>query len=93
MSADTEHDMGNQQSSKIASTWASMKTNLQNFRSNMAARRFMPLRQSQDSLPHEPQTHESSSESLDEIFARIRKAPVYDDDFDRDAVGPSRYGR
>ncbi|KAK1418278.1 hypothetical protein QVD17_27421 [Tagetes erecta] len=93
MTADTEPDMGNQQSSKISLTWASMKTNLQNFRSNMAAKRFMPLRQSQDSHSQEPESHESASESLDEIFARIRKAPVYDDDFDRDAVGPSRHGR
>ncbi|XP_022002509.1 LMBR1 domain-containing protein 2 homolog A isoform X1 [Helianthus annuus] len=91
MTADTDPIMRNEQQSRITSTWMSMKTNLQNFKSNMAAKRFMPLRQSQDS--QEPQ-HRDSSESLDEIFARITKTPRNDDDdLDRYAVGPSRHGR
>ncbi|KAJ0752629.1 putative LMBR1-like membrane protein [Helianthus annuus] len=75
MTADTDPIMRNEQQSRITSTWMSMKTNLQNFKSNMAAKRFMPLRQSQDS--QEPQ-HRDSSESLDEIFARITKTPPND---------------
>ncbi|KAM0016290.1 putative LMBR1-like membrane protein [Helianthus debilis subsp. tardiflorus] len=91
MTADTDPIMRNEQQSRITSTWMSMKTNLQNFKSNMAAKRFMPLRQSQDS--QEPQRRDSS-ESLDEIFARITKTPRNDDDdLDRYAVGPSRHGR
>ncbi|KAI3770156.1 hypothetical protein L6452_01279 [Arctium lappa] len=57
------------QSSKIVSTWVSMKSNFQNFRSNMEARRFIPLRQVQD-----PQvSQDSSSESLDDIFERLKR--------------------
>ncbi|XP_076900375.1 uncharacterized protein LOC143554529 [Bidens hawaiensis] len=88
MAAGTDPNMGLEQPSRITSTWVSMKTNLQNFKSNMVARRFMPLRQSQDS--QEPS--QSQSESLDEIFARITKTPRDDDDHDRYAVGPSRHG-
>ncbi|KAI7754493.1 hypothetical protein M8C21_010814 [Ambrosia artemisiifolia] len=91
VATDTDPIMRNEQQSRITSTWMSMKTNLQNFKSNMAARRFMPLRQSQDLQESQ---HQDSSESLDEIFARITKAPRNDsEDLDSYAVGPSRHGR
>ncbi|KAI3755297.1 hypothetical protein L1987_55093 [Smallanthus sonchifolius] len=72
LTVDTEPYMGTGQSSKIASIWVSMKTNLQNFRSDMAAKRTTPLRLSQDSQPPRPQAQ--SSESLDEIFARLKRS-------------------
>ncbi|XP_024959927.1 LMBR1 domain-containing protein 2 homolog A-like isoform X1 [Cynara cardunculus var. scolymus] len=85
---DTRPNMENGQPSKISSTWVSMKTNFQNLRTNMAAKRFMPLRQSQDTQA----TQESSSESLDEIFERL-KLPSRDDrryrDEDDYGTGPS----
>ncbi|KAL8239539.1 hypothetical protein R6Q59_016106 [Mikania micrantha] len=90
MAANADLNMGNEQSSKISLTWTSMKTNFENFRLNMVAKRFMPLRQSLDSQDLQPQ--ESSSESLDEIFARIKKAPRDDEDLDGYTVGPSRFG-
>lgn len=56
----------------------------------MAAKGFMPLRQSQDTqVPPQPQI--SSSESLDEIFAKLKQPSRDDDDLDGFAVGPSRH--
>ncbi|GJR05696.1 LMBR1 domain-containing protein 2 homolog A-like protein [Tanacetum coccineum] len=75
LDVDKNQSMGSGQSSKIASTWTSMKSNFQNFKSNMEARRFIPLRQSQDTQL--PQV--SSSESLDEIFEKLKR-PLQDHD-------------
>ncbi|KAL3843773.1 hypothetical protein ACJIZ3_001176 [Penstemon smallii] len=61
--------MSSKPSSKIASTWESMKLGLRNFKSNIEAKKFIPLRQVQDTQ----HSRVSSSESLDEIFERIRK--------------------
>ncbi|PWA89200.1 LMBR1-like membrane protein [Artemisia annua] len=72
---DKTQSMGSGQSSKIASTWTSMKSNFQNFKSNMEARKFIPLRQVQDTQL--PQV--SSSESLDEIFEKLKR-PLQDHD-------------
>ncbi|MQL81081.1 hypothetical protein Taro_013539 [Colocasia esculenta] len=58
-------------SSGLASTWASMKTGFQTFRANVGARKFLPLRQVPEATP----THVSSSESLDEIFQKLKKRP------------------
>lgn len=67
----------------IASTWASMKTGIQGFKANFGAKKFLPLRQVQESTLHE---RDSSSESLDEIFQRLKQKPKSDrtDDFDFD---------
>ncbi|XP_068637914.1 uncharacterized protein [Aristolochia californica] len=59
-------------SAGIVSTWASMKNGFQNFKANMGSRKFLPLRQVQDNQFH-PRV--SSSESLDEIFQRIKQRP------------------
>ncbi|XP_023750686.2 uncharacterized protein LOC111899037 isoform X1 [Lactuca sativa] len=73
--------------SRISSTWVSMKTNFHNLRSNMAAKRFMQVPQSQP-----PQ--QSPSQSLDEIFERLKQPSRANDDEDLDgfAVGPSNRG-
>lgn len=67
--------------------------NLQNLRSNMSAKKFIPLRQSQDS---QAPTQVSASESLDEIFAKLKRNPKHyeeiGDDLDDYAAGPSKYG-
>ncbi|XP_077213234.1 uncharacterized protein LOC143848234 isoform X2 [Tasmannia lanceolata] len=59
----------------LASTWVSMKTSFQSFKTNIGAKKFLPLRQVQ-----EPNLHSrvSSSESLDEIFLRLKQRPNND---------------
>ncbi|XP_073125544.1 uncharacterized protein [Henckelia pumila] len=81
-------------SAGIASTWESLKTGFRSLKSNIEAKRFIPLRQVQDS-------HDSvsSSESLDEIFERLKLPTVdhanYGSDDDRDdfTIGVKRAGR
>ncbi|CAA6658849.1 unnamed protein product [Spirodela intermedia] len=48
--------------SGIASTWASMKTGLQNFRANMGTKKFLPL----SHVPEDAQAH---------IFQKLKKRP------------------
>lgn len=63
-----------------------MKTGFQNLKSNIVAKRFIPLRQGQETKID----HVSSSESLDEIFERLkqptmnRRGYYNDDDHDLD---------
>ncbi|KAJ9552110.1 hypothetical protein OSB04_016155 [Centaurea solstitialis] len=91
LNTDTSPNMETGQPSKISSTWVSMKTNFQNFRTSVTAKRFMPLRHSQDSQA----TQESTAESLDEIFERL-KLPSRDgggyEDLDEFGTGPSNRG-
>ncbi|XP_020082431.1 LMBR1 domain-containing protein 2 homolog A isoform X2 [Ananas comosus] len=78
-------------SAGLASTWTSMKSGFQNFKANMGAKKFLPLRQVQGQAIH---TRVSSSESLDEIFQRLKQRPkggsggsdIVDDDDDVDAA-------
>ncbi|KAI5669819.1 hypothetical protein M9H77_19672 [Catharanthus roseus] len=55
----------------LASKWASMKAGFQTFKANMEAKKFLPLR------PHVEETkllhRESSTESLDQIFQRLKR--------------------
>ncbi|KAM3694584.1 hypothetical protein ACJW31_07G068600 [Castanea mollissima] len=72
-------------SSRFASKWEAMKTGFQNLKSNIVAKRFIPLRQSQETKID----HVSSSESLDEIFERLKQPTMnrrgyYNDDNDDD---------
>nr|XP_023917777.1 LMBR1 domain-containing protein 2 homolog A-like [Quercus suber] len=72
-------------SSRFASKWEAMKTGFQNLKSNIVAKRFIPLRQSQETKID----HVSSSESLDEIFERLKQPTMnrrgyYNDDNDYD---------
>ncbi|KAJ7945435.1 LMBR1 domain-containing protein 2-like A [Quillaja saponaria] len=68
-------------SSGLASTWQSMKTGFQSFKSNIGAKKFLPLRQLQDS---DAISRVSSSESLDDIFQRLKRPSLdqetYSDD-------------
>ncbi|GMP38950.1 hypothetical protein CsSME_00009992 [Camellia sinensis var. sinensis] len=59
-------------SSGVASTWESMKSGFQNFKSNIGAKKFLPLRQVQDT----DHSQGSSSESLDEIFQKLKRPTV-----------------
>ncbi|KAK0604998.1 hypothetical protein LWI29_021756 [Acer saccharum] len=56
--------------SGLASKWESMKTGFQSFKANIGAKKFIPLRQTQ-----EPDlvSRADSSESLDEIFQRLKR--------------------
>ena len=54
----------------LAFKWESMKNGFQSFKANIGAKKFLPLRQTQ-----EPQlvSRNSSSQSLDEIFQRLKR--------------------
>ncbi|KAL7206041.1 hypothetical protein ACSBR2_018873 [Camellia fascicularis] len=81
-------------SSGVASTWESMKSGFQNFKSNIGAKKFLPLRQVQDT----DHSQGSSSESLDEIFQKLKRptgdhrsygADDYDDELGDHAMAGS----
>lgn len=63
-------------SSGLSSTWASMKNGFQNFKANVGAKKFLPLRQLQQTNSFH--TRVSSSESLDDIFQRLKQKPSRD---------------
>ncbi|KAL2332747.1 hypothetical protein Fmac_013960 [Flemingia macrophylla] len=68
-------------SSALTSTWQSMKTGFQSFRANVGAKKFLPLKQIQENNV----SRDSSSESLDEIFQRLKLPPslnqsIYNED-------------
>lgn len=69
--------------SGLTSTWASMKNGFQNFKTNLGSKKFFPLRQVQETPLH---SRGSSSESLDEIFQKLKQRPSknQDGDFDFD---------
>ncbi|CAI9109544.1 OLC1v1009382C1 [Oldenlandia corymbosa var. corymbosa] len=78
--------------SGLASRWASMKAGFQTFKTNMEAKRFMPLRQVQDTPIL---SRGSSSESLDEIFQRLKRPSEhehhsYEDEDDEMGIRPTR---
>ncbi|KZV53763.1 hypothetical protein F511_00029 [Dorcoceras hygrometricum] len=56
--------------SGLASKWASMKQGFQTFKANVEAKKLIPLRQVQET---KLLSHASSSESLDEIFQRLKR--------------------
>ena len=57
-------------SSGLTSTWESMKTGFQSFKVNIGAKKFLPMRQVQET---KLVSRVSSSESLDEIFQRLKR--------------------
>ncbi|KAL5171121.1 LMBR1 domain-containing protein 2 A [Glycine soja] len=87
-SADSLFDEGNTNSSNssggpssgLTSTWQSMKTGFQSFKTNIGAKKFLPLRQIQENKG----PSDSSSESLDDIFQRLKRPTlhqsIYNDD-------------
>lgn len=72
-------------SSGFASTWRSMKSGIQNFKANIEARKFLPLRQNHET---EVIARVDSSESLDEIFQRLKRHSI--DHNDEDITGSTR---
>lgn len=62
-------------SSRLSSTWESMKSGFQNLKTNMGAKKFLPLRQVPEASVS---SQDSSSESLDEIFQRLKHRPNID---------------
>ncbi|XP_010266968.1 PREDICTED: LMBR1 domain-containing protein 2 homolog A-like isoform X2 [Nelumbo nucifera] len=81
-------------SSRLSSTWESVKTGFQSIKDNIGAKRFMPLRQVREK---DLVSLVSSSESLDEIFRRLKQPAVDqgdysdEDDIDMDVIssGPT----
>ncbi|CAK9156168.1 unnamed protein product [Ilex paraguariensis] len=76
----------------LASKWASMKSGFQSFKANVAAKKLIPSRQLQDA---NHLTRVSSSESLDEIFQRLKRPALEhssrrDEDGDEIDMGVSR---
>ncbi|KAK7247392.1 hypothetical protein RIF29_42275 [Crotalaria pallida] len=69
-------------SSVLASKWHSMKTGFQSFKANMGAKGYLPLRQTEE----DKISRASSSESLDDIFQRLKQPSldqgrrIYNDD-------------
>lgn len=56
-------------SSGLTSTWQNMKSGFQNFKANIGSKKFLPIRQIQENKI----SPASSSESLDEIFHRLKR--------------------
>lgn len=83
--------------SGLASRWASMKAGFQTIKANMGSKKFLPLRQVQET---QILSRALSSESLDEIFQRLKRPSAEhgnhsDEDEDEDgmdirAQGPTR---
>ncbi|XP_028548824.1 LMBR1 domain-containing protein 2 homolog [Dendrobium catenatum] len=73
------HSDGNAVASGLSSKWASMKSGLQNFKANIEAKKFFPLRHIQQSSLH---SQTSSSEFLDEVFRRLKQSPSRDQNGD-----------
>lgn len=79
--------------SRFSSTWESMRMGFQHFKTNIESKRFLPLRQVQETTFS---THTTSCESLDEIFLRLKQHPnrdrdeVDDDKDDVRKLGPTR---
>ncbi|XVF01541.1 hypothetical protein REPUB_Repub04eG0097900 [Reevesia pubescens] len=65
----------------LASKWESMKSGLLNFKTNLEAKKFIPLRQSQENTMS---SRASSSESLDEIFQRLKRPTLDHRDYGAD---------
>ncbi|CAI0422127.1 unnamed protein product [Linum tenue] len=64
-------------SSGLTARWESMKNGFQTFKANIEAKRFIPLRQTLE--PSKPIiSHDSSHESLDEIFQRLKQPSIND---------------
>lgn len=61
-------------STGLASTWKSMKNGFQSFKTNIATKKFLPVRQMQEEKAMISRV--SSTESLDEIFQRLRRPSV-----------------
>ncbi|KAI4325674.1 hypothetical protein MLD38_031053 [Melastoma candidum] len=71
---DDGKDMAGEPSSGLVARWDLMKNKFQNFKANVNARRFLPLKQNQEdeSTTSRPQVT-SSRDSLDEIFQRLKR--------------------
>ncbi|KAH9712874.1 LMBR1-like membrane protein [Citrus sinensis] len=67
-------------SSVLASKWESMKTSFRSFRANMGAKRLLPLHQNKDTRLVS-RADSSDSESLDEIFQRLKRPSVQHENF------------
>ncbi|GMI78726.1 hypothetical protein like AT5G65290 [Hibiscus trionum] len=80
-------DDGNSESARaslsgtLASKWESMKSGLLNIKSNLEAKNFLPLRQTEET---KAPSHASSSKSLDEIFQKLKRSSQDLKDLDAD---------
>ncbi|XP_020233264.1 LMBR1 domain-containing protein 2 homolog A [Cajanus cajan] len=90
---DDTHSSNATGTSGLASKWQTMKTGFQSFKANFGGKGFLPVRQTQDAMI----SRVSSSESLDDIFQRL-KQPALDQNIRNDdyylmggnSSGPSR---
>ncbi|XP_004230534.1 uncharacterized protein [Solanum lycopersicum] len=73
-------DLQIQPSRDLSSTWRSMQTGFRNFKSNMESKGFMALHQVQDA----GHSRASSTESLDEIFDKIKRPASESTNYDSD---------
>lgn len=78
--------------SGLASKWESMKMGFQNFKANIGTKKFLPLQQIQET---KTLSRLDSSESLDEIFQRLKRPSDhggYSDEEDRMEIKSSEDG-
>ena len=80
--------------SGLSMTWQSMKMGLHNLKENIGTKKLIPSRQGQETKL-QPNT---SSESLDEIFQRLKRGPTsdhatYSDSEDDDDTESNNVGR
>lgn len=75
--------------SGLAGKWASMKAGFQNFKTNIEAKRLIPLRQVGEFMPLQQAqdlsvSRASSSESLDEIFQKLKRPATESENYGDD---------
>lgn len=75
--------------SGLAGKWASMKVGFQNFKTNIEAKRLIPLRQVGEFIPlRQAQdtnvSRASSSESLDDIFNKLKRPAAESENYSDD---------
>lgn len=81
-----DNDTVKSPTSSLASTWATVKTGFSSFKSNIGSTKLIALRETNFSNPAQG----SSSESLDDIFQRLKQPSInsisHDDDEDHDGL-------
>lgn len=71
-------------SSDISSTWSSIKSGFHNFKAKMQTQKYIPLLQVDDSRLGF--RNSSSSDSLDEIFHKLKRPSLHREDGDEDDI-------
>lgn len=73
-SEESSNDAGETRASqsRVATTWETMRTGFQSFKTNVEAKKFLPLREPNENTLKES-AGTSKTESLDEIFDNLKR--------------------